>query len=92
MLGYIQYLKSILSKLKLMGLFLFLLLGCETQQQTTGINVAPLRVVNVATAIELTTALAAAVAGDEIRLANGTYSGNFIINISGNSQNHGNRQ
>src|SRR5262245_40593477 len=44
--------------------------------------------INVSTAAGLTSALSSAVAGDEIVLANGTYTGNFVIN--GNSGASGN--
>lgn len=40
---------------------------------------------NVSTAAQLTTAMSAAVAGDEIVLANGTYSGTFTTNNAGTS-------
>jgi len=40
-------------------------------------------VVNVSTSAQLTAALAAAVAGQVIRLANGTYSGVFTVNAKG---------
>ena len=40
---------------------------------------------NVSTAGQLTTAMSAAVAGDEIVLANGTYSGTFTTNNAGTS-------
>jgi hypothetical protein len=43
------------------------------------------RIVNVSTASQLTAALAAAVKGDVITMADGTYSGNFVSTASGAS-------
>jgi hypothetical protein len=44
---------------------------------------AAARIVNVSNAAQLTAALQNALPGDEIRLANGTYSGRFIISRNG---------
>jgi hypothetical protein len=41
------------------------------------------RIVNVSTAAQLTAALQNAIPGDEIRMADGTYSGRFVLNRDG---------
>jgi len=60
---------------------LSLLLACS--KKTTAVenvtNVSSNRIVNVATAAELKTALTNAHAGDEIVMADGTYNGKFVI-------------
>lgn len=62
----------------------FILLGCSkssspVQDPVEPPELLPVRVVNVSTVSELMDALSQSVPGDEIRIADGTYKGKFVI-------------
>lgn len=69
---------SMFNSLQIFGCFL--LLACsKTSTPVVSNPVITTRIVNVSTAAQLTTALTTAKAGDEIVMADGTYSGKFVI-------------